>query len=201
MAHTMNMSGTKWEIFQAAVNLFARDGYHNVSVKQIAAEAGLGAGSIYNHFSCKDAILEQMYQFYDYYIRAHSMDLDQLLGEVGTTPHRELLYKVIYHFSPGLQENMDKIMTVTANMTSDIRAKLLIWNNFFTLPQKYFTPLLNRMLELELIEPIDVEAFVRMFSCIAHSCALQMVGPHPVSKGFYRRMLEMLFGLVREKAK
>ena len=47
---------TRSEILQAAHLLFLRNGYHGTSMRQIAAEAGIALGGIYNHFDSKEDI-------------------------------------------------------------------------------------------------------------------------------------------------
>ncbi len=51
---------SKKKIFQAAVELFSSQGYHVVSVSQIADKAGVAKGLIYNYFESKDAILQEI---------------------------------------------------------------------------------------------------------------------------------------------
>ena len=46
------------EILQAAHRLFVERGFHGTSVRQIAQEAGIALGGIYNHFSRKDDLFE-----------------------------------------------------------------------------------------------------------------------------------------------
>ncbi len=45
-------------IVQTALQLFAERGYHSSSISQIAKQAGISKGLIYNYFESKDAILE-----------------------------------------------------------------------------------------------------------------------------------------------
>ena len=47
---------TRIEILQSAHQLFLSRGYHGTSMRQIASEAGVALGSIYNHFSSKEEI-------------------------------------------------------------------------------------------------------------------------------------------------
>jgi AcrR family transcriptional regulator len=49
---------TRSAIEEAAISLFMEQGYHATSMRQIAEEAGLALGGIYNHFSSKDEIFE-----------------------------------------------------------------------------------------------------------------------------------------------
>jgi AcrR family transcriptional regulator len=49
---------TRAEIISAAYQLFLERGYHGTSIRQVAQQAGIALGSIYNHFSSKDDIFE-----------------------------------------------------------------------------------------------------------------------------------------------
>lgn len=54
---------TKERIFQAAKRILQRNGYENLSIKNICEEAGVSNGSFYHHFKTKDDLLS-------YYIEA-----------------------------------------------------------------------------------------------------------------------------------
>jgi AcrR family transcriptional regulator len=47
-------------IQEAALELFARNGYHNTSISQIAKEAGVSKGLLYNYFSSKEVLLKEI---------------------------------------------------------------------------------------------------------------------------------------------
>ena len=49
---------TRLAIEDAAIDLFMEHGYHATSMRQIAEQAGLALGGIYNHFKSKDEIFE-----------------------------------------------------------------------------------------------------------------------------------------------
>jgi AcrR family transcriptional regulator len=49
---------TRANIIEAAYTLFVQQGYHGTSMRQIAQDAGLALGSIYNHFDSKEAIFK-----------------------------------------------------------------------------------------------------------------------------------------------
>jgi len=50
------------QIIEAAVRVFARKGYYNSRVSDIAREAGIGAGTIYLYFKTKDDILVTLFR-------------------------------------------------------------------------------------------------------------------------------------------
>ncbi|RME93661.1 MAG: TetR/AcrR family transcriptional regulator [Candidatus Hydrogenedentota bacterium] len=47
----------KKEILKAALKVFARKGYHQANVSDIASEAGVSQGTIYHYFSSKEELL------------------------------------------------------------------------------------------------------------------------------------------------
>ncbi len=60
---------TRAAIVQAAHDLIITQGYHGTSMRQIAQEAGIAVGGIYNHFASKDEIfvaaLETYHPYHD----------------------------------------------------------------------------------------------------------------------------------------
>ena len=52
------------QIIQAAYRLFVSQGYHGTSMRQIAQEAGIALGGIYNHFPNKDALFAGVLRAY-----------------------------------------------------------------------------------------------------------------------------------------
>ena len=56
----MKNGTTRERILEAAVKLFAKEGYADVSVGQIAAAVGIKAPSIYKHYKSKRDIFEQI---------------------------------------------------------------------------------------------------------------------------------------------
>jgi len=51
---------TSQAIVEAAYSLFIEQGYHATSMRQIAQRAGVALGGIYNHFSSKEQIFDQV---------------------------------------------------------------------------------------------------------------------------------------------
>lgn len=53
---------TRQRILDAALSLFARQGYNDTSVKQIAQLAGVATGLLYSHFKSKDDALRALFE-------------------------------------------------------------------------------------------------------------------------------------------
>jgi AcrR family transcriptional regulator len=53
---------THTQILEAAQQLFTEQGFHGTSMRQIAADAGIALGGIYNHFPSKENIFEIIFE-------------------------------------------------------------------------------------------------------------------------------------------
>ncbi len=53
---------TRAKILQAALSLFAREGYERTSVRMIAQEAGVAQSLLYNYFESKEALLHALFE-------------------------------------------------------------------------------------------------------------------------------------------
>jgi len=49
------ISGKRSQILEGAIQVFKKKGYHKATVREIAREAGIGLGSIYDYVNSKDA--------------------------------------------------------------------------------------------------------------------------------------------------
>jgi AcrR family transcriptional regulator len=55
------MSAVRDRVLDAAVDLFARQGYDGTSVAQVITQAGVAKGGFYHHFVSKEALLYEVY--------------------------------------------------------------------------------------------------------------------------------------------
>lgn len=53
--------GVRARVLDAAVDLFARQGYESTSVAQVVAAAGVAKGGFYHHFASKEDLLYEVY--------------------------------------------------------------------------------------------------------------------------------------------
>jgi AcrR family transcriptional regulator len=58
---------TKTEIIRAAHKLFVQQGYHGTSMRQIAKEASIALGGLYNHFESKAEVFRTVFNEYHPY--------------------------------------------------------------------------------------------------------------------------------------
>ena len=81
--------GDKQELIrQAAVRVFARNGFFNTTTDQIAHEAGIAVGTIYNYFRSKAEILEHIF----------AVESDKRVRFFGSVRHTEMSTLDKIHF-------------------------------------------------------------------------------------------------------
>jgi AcrR family transcriptional regulator len=68
-------------IIEAAFDLFVQQGFHGTSMRQIAGEAGIALGGLYNHFDSKEDVFHAVFLKYHFY---HEV-LPPLLAAEGET--------------------------------------------------------------------------------------------------------------------
>ncbi len=56
-----NAEAKRDAILQAALRLFAEQGFHGTAVPEVSAAAGVGAGTIYRYFENKEALVNSVY--------------------------------------------------------------------------------------------------------------------------------------------
>lgn len=198
--YRFNMEGTKWDIFCCALHLFAEYDYSSISMRQIAEELGLRASSIYNHFSSKDEILSMQYKFLKHYSTIYLMDLDELLLMAEKDPPREVLKKVHYYYPDPIQDMMAKLILICSKqMRQDSRADQILKELLIDQTDRYITTILEHMLQLGRIEPLDIEAFVGLVINNYYGSSMRMYSSHPVDGELWIRSFHMLIDTVVPK--
>lgn len=142
---------TKEKIFDVALDLFSKKGYDSVSLREIAEEVGIKKSSIYSHYSSKEAILMDIFEYF-----TDLFKYDELLNskEYMISEENNLLLEnpeMFYHQgSEAIKEmflnernlKIWKLIFIQMHYNEDIRLfyqneilikPLLFWNGFFTI--------------------------------------------------------------------
>jgi AcrR family transcriptional regulator len=97
---------TKEKIFDVALDLFSKKGYDSVSLREIAEEVGIKKSSIYSHYSSKEAILMDIFDYF-----ADLFENDELLNskDFNLSKDNEILLEnpeIFYHQGSEAIKNM-----------------------------------------------------------------------------------------------
>ena len=155
-------TNTKERILLEAAALFARNGYHNVSVKDIAAVVGIKPASIYNHYENKealwDAVLDRIYELYMLYFAR----LDEALATAKT--FADVLNIMFYELREGSQPFISRGMClVQSEQFHNERAAAMFNDVFIDCSADYFRKCFNECVEQGLAEPFDTQMMAMLF--------------------------------------
>ena len=196
-AYRFGMSGTTWRLFCCAVDLFADNDYSSISMRDIASMVGIKAASIYNHFDSKEDLLNRMIDFAGYYGEFFNKPLEELMNTIETCPPREFLFNMHAYYPSEVQPIMSRLLLICYNeMRRNERADAVIRWLIMNRPRTYITAVLQRMVELGRIEPMDIDAFAEIYVNNYYGAAMRMHSSHPVEDPLWVRSYEMLFHLI-----
>lgn len=142
---------TKEKIFDVSLDLFSKKGYDSVSLREIAEEVGIKKSSIYSHYSSKEAILMEIFEYFTNQLEPENLPTTD---NIFLSSDNETLLEnpeLFYHQG---SEAIKKMLSVERNIKifklifiqmhynetirlffqNEILVKpLLFWNDFFTI--------------------------------------------------------------------
>ncbi len=142
---------TKERIFDVSLDLFSKKGYDSVSLREIADEVGIKKSSIYSHYSSKEAILMDIFEYL-----TNLLEYDELLNtkDLILSPDNKILLEnpeLFYHkgsqaikemFSQERNLKIWKLIFIQMHYNENIRLffqkeilvkPLMFWSEFFTI--------------------------------------------------------------------
>ena len=89
---------TKEKILDAAIELFAKRGFNEVSVRDITRAVGIKESSLYNHFSSKQQILDEIFNYLDHEFSGMSIPEDEAVKLIDGMDPAEFMDMCIMNF-------------------------------------------------------------------------------------------------------
>ena len=192
-------SKTKDSILRTAAKFFSERGYDKVTIREIAKDVGINPASLYYHFPSKEAVLQDLYEYYAEQLKSVMPDVEELLKLVDTESPHEVLTKAIFSFDEDKQELLDQIrITAVRRLGADPESEHFISTYVFGTIRNLLKPLLECMLEKGKIVPLDVETFINVFSYYNFSAGVlvKTVMRHDFEE--YTATMGWLFSLIKE---
>jgi AcrR family transcriptional regulator len=156
---------TKQRILEAAAELFSREGFSAVSIRDITRAVGIKESSLYNHFSSKDQILEQILtDFQSEYrkILPPVAMLDQLLAR--TTPADFLMrgfLNLIKRLSDPAIQQMWRVLHMEQYRHPKARAIML--NDLIGQTLTFLEEVFTRLIAMGKLKPLDPKALAASY--------------------------------------
>ncbi|MBW4258430.1 TetR/AcrR family transcriptional regulator [Methanobacterium subterraneum] len=147
---------TKERIFDVSIELFAAKGFDAVSVREIARGVGIRESSIYNHYPSKNAILDDIFQYFEKELikmRPPEAQNPAKLNELTLDVFRERVKRTLNILKT---PKMAKIFQISSSeQFRDERAKKIILHTLIKEPQQFTEKVLEKMVENGTIKPVN----------------------------------------------
>jgi len=167
---------TTRQVLDIAADLFARNGYDGVSVRQIAENAGIKESSIYNHFKSKTDILERLF---DELIRLipQTRPSDDEIDRMLVFMEPEEIFKNIV-FTVGNSANITLLNTfivINNERFRNVRAAEMYFECLINEPVDYYERLITKMIDKKMIKPVDARTLAQQYNYISNALTCEYV--------------------------
>jgi len=192
-----NNETTQIKILKTAARMFSDKGYDKVTMREIAKEVGINSASIYYHFSSKNDILLNLFEFYSEELRKVEPDVKNLLKLAETEAPHDVLMKTEFHYDEKIRGLLSQIL-VTATLTScfDEGSKKFIQESVFAPINTILKPLLERLVELKKIKPLDIDAFIKLIFCYCFGAVALSNSPLSLSVDEYQAIFSYIYSFI-----
>jgi len=198
--------GTKQKIVHAATDLFAKKGFTETSVREIATAVGVNESSLYNHFDSKGAILEYILEYYRQTASAYQVPAEALSRLTKDATAEDILACMMMYYPPEEEQLFIKMLQVLFQeqfrndaVRDYIANDLILWN------EQFISDLLHRLIRSGALDTkTDVDFWAKVHVSINYkfsACHVMGIGEiHPGYKGkgnvaMKRTLYEVLFTL------
>lgn len=173
---TDSTPSTRERIFEAAVHLFATNGYSGTSMRQLGRAVGIKESSLYNHFSGKEAILTAILDYYAAGFR-EALPSPQEMEQTASGIHDPVELWLI-----GVQQYMDRLpplmeaiaIILTNEMYINEQIRTFMLEKMFVVQREATEMLLRDMSRRGLIRECDFPAVAAQYVYVLHGVNMEM---------------------------
>lgn len=171
---------TKKKIFLAASKLFSQTCYADVGIREIAKEAGIKVPTVYHYYPSKEAILDDLLQFYiDRLTRFHrtSTELDYDQDPI------ECFKKMVFAFENDEFVLIRQLMRIALNeqCRSPLAAKA-IFDISMRNGKKCYYEFLSHLKDKGVLQCGSLDSFAEILSRLGTTFAMQFVRDDEIDK-------------------
>ncbi|HEY65057.1 MAG TPA: TetR/AcrR family transcriptional regulator [Caldilineae bacterium] len=139
------------QILDAAARVFARKGFHRATTREIAAEAGVSEGTLYNYFENKQALLIAMWE--------RLAEIESLTRSLGTgdEPPDVFLREVLHQRFDLFRRNVNVIQAVLPELLSQAELRQAFLRRMIQVTKEALLPYIERQIALGRLRSVDPE--------------------------------------------
>ncbi len=155
-------------ILEVAADLFARNGYDGVSVREIAEKVGIKDSSLYNHFKSKAEILETLFDDFIKYVpetRPSDEEIDKMLMLMEP---EEIFKNIVFHVGKSVSGTLSNtVMIISYERFRNSRAAEMYYKYLVKEPVDYYERLINKMIERKMVKQVDARIIAEQYNYVS----------------------------------
>lgn len=159
---------TTRQILDIAADLFARNGYDGVSVREITEKAGIKESSLYNHFKSKADILETLFNEFIRLVpetRPSDEEIDKMLMLMKP---EEVFKNIVFHVGKSVCDTLSNTaMIINYEKFRNPRAAEMYYKYVVNEPTDYYERLINKMIDRKMVKPVDARIIAEQYNYIS----------------------------------
>ncbi len=186
------ISARRDQILDAAAAIFARKGFHPATIKDVAQEAEIAAGTIYNYFENKTALLlgifdrmQQSVQQDDLLETAEEMDLRSFMRVFLSQPLVTLK-----------ADDFELFRVVVSEMMVNEELRTLYQEQILNPTLLFAEQMLQKWVDRGLIRPVDAGLAVRAISGMVMGLMIESILGDPLLESKWNDLPGFLTGLL-----
>lgn len=162
---TIQGQETKKRIFRAATELFSKNGYSEVSTRDIASAAGITEGAIYRHYTGKAVILNEILDRYQEKSEYFFVTKAQVNEYIETLTAKDfLIYCAGYYNEEDLDFIADAFRILCREHLISPKAYEIIRNQTYTRLAENIKYALDRLVQFERIPKLDTASLALVWA-------------------------------------
>jgi len=154
---------TREKILEAAIDLFAEQGYDGTSMRDIARAVGIRESAIYKHYAGKDAILQMIFAYAEAHIYAPLP-----LAQNATGPDQSSIFRDMLEGLPKIIMSDPTLIKITrimlTQMHHDSKVNKYVQDMYGERAHMYTEALFKKQMEEGKIRPCDTRALSMIFN-------------------------------------
>lgn len=180
------------QIIDAAAKVFAAKGFHSTTIKDIAREAGIADGTIYNYFDNKHALLigifermQNQLQQADAFTRLDDLDLHEFM--------------IVFLSQPLIamrKDNFELFRVIVSEMLVNESLRALYYEQILRPMMTAGEQYLQRWAEKRAIKPVDLSLTIRAIAALIMGIMLESIMGDPVIESKWDALPDQLANLL-----
>jgi AcrR family transcriptional regulator len=179
------------QILDSAARLFASQGYHRTTTKEIAESADVSEGTLYNYFDSKNDLL---FAILARLAEEQSEELDA--GRIIKLDTRELLTTLLHTSMGSVEQHAVMQQAILSEILADESLRQRYYQRVTQPTLDALEKLLNLRVVLGQIRPIDPAATARILVSMALGLFILQVLGDPITNSSWNDMVETAVSIV-----